>query len=385
VRLSDHIIAEVGKSNDIEGIFKSMAAAIRQAERFELSDDVAIAAYRLTTQKPTTLLSALPLVRSPYRKIWLEWRGGQTTRTGMIRPANRRDQSFAPDPLKQGVLIETDETGQRGIMTFAWVHKHRPEAMREVLGPEGDDYTGVNICPLGTLFNWQEGAIVSEDAIELLHRRYPTDAAKRSPAGTLDLLMSTKYTRRLTDEELKAWMERSAFHDWSRHAKNASERRALATLGQHAMLFLSPHAQGFFGWCAARAIQSDELLHNFLNQIVRQSWEMDIEGEPPMAETVIAMMNSRNAIEHRPVDLAALNKARAKRGRPIFMGYRTTHLRLSQAQQRAFRAGLMTREQAGRHTVRGHFKVRKTGIYWWSPFERGDPTRQIERQEYVVQ
>jgi hypothetical protein len=95
-------------------------------------------------------------------------------------------------------------------------------------------------------------------------------------------------------------------------------------------------------------------------------------------------MNSRNAIEHRDVDLSGLNKARIKRGRPAFVPYQTTHLRLSQAQTRAFRAGLLTREQAGWHSVRGHFKVRKTGVYWWSPFGRGDPAKLVQRQEYSV-
>jgi hypothetical protein len=37
------------------------------------------------------------------------------------------------------------------------------------------------------------------------------------------------------------------------------------------------------------------------------------------------------------------------------------------------------------HSVRGHFKIRKTGVYWWSPFYRVDPTKQTVRQEYKVE
>ncbi|MEY9493789.1 hypothetical protein [Bradyrhizobium elkanii] len=84
MRLSDHMLAECGQANDIENLFSNVAPAIREAERFELSDDVALAAYNLTKSKPTTLLSALPLVRAPYRKMWFEWRGGITS--NMIRP-----------------------------------------------------------------------------------------------------------------------------------------------------------------------------------------------------------------------------------------------------------------------------------------------------------
>ena len=382
MRLSDHLMLECGGEADIGGIFTNTCAAIRQAERFELSDDVGKAAYNLTKSKPTTLLSALPLSRAPYQKLWLEWRGGLTS--GMINPENRRDPSFAPDPLKQGVLIETDAKGQRGIMTFCWLHREN-EAKRAMRSMSGDVYTPVNVAPLGTLFNWDENANVFDDAKVEYGRRYPGDREVASAAGILELILLKKYTKGMSDADIKTWMEQSVFKGWQKFAGIESERKALIELGHHAMPFVSPHARGFFNWCADAAMQSDKMLMAFLHQVVAHSWEQDILGEAPFAETIIAMMNSRNAIETRPVDLSALNKARAKKKRPQFLPYRTTHLRLSQAQTRAFRAGLLSREEAGRHSVRGHFKVRKTGVWWWSQFERGDPTKPLLRGEYKVE
>lgn len=377
MRLSDHLMAECGGAADIGGMFTRTCAAIRAAERFELTDDVARAAYNLTKSKPTTLLSALPLVRSPYPKMWLEWRGGLTS--DMVRPEYKRDATVAPDPLKQGCLIETDKSGQYGTMTFCWLHRERPERIGEEM------YSPANIAPLGTLFNWSEGGNVYADATREYRRRYPTEKAVTSPAGLFDLVLMKRYARGLSDEDARKLMAGSIFRDWNRFAGVASERKALLELGQHAMPWVVPHAHGFFAWCAEMTMQSEQLLTTFLTDVVRGSWEPDIEGEAPFAETVIAMMNSRNAIETRSVDLAGLNRARAKRGRSLFLPYRTTHLRLSQAQTRAFRAGLLSREDAGRHRVRGHFKIRKTGIYWWSPFFRGDPTRATTRREYEVQ
>lgn len=101
MRLSDHLMAECGGAVDVGGIFTKTCAAIREAERFELSDDVAKACYNLTKSKPTTLLGALPLSRAPYRKLWLEWKGGLTS--GMVKPENKRDPAWAPDPLKAGL------------------------------------------------------------------------------------------------------------------------------------------------------------------------------------------------------------------------------------------------------------------------------------------
>ncbi|MBO4228366.1 hypothetical protein [Bradyrhizobium neotropicale] len=378
MRLSDHLMAECGRTTDIGGIFTKSCAALREAERFELSDDVARAGYNLTKSKPSTLLAALPLSRAPFRKIWLEWRGGLTS--AWLKPEQKRPAEWAPDPLKQGCLIEADKSGTRGTMTFAWLHREKPER-----GGDGDElYTPVNIAPLGALFNWSEDGDARADAMHELERRYPTPGAKRSAAGIIDLAITTRNSKVWTDDEIKAWMERSVFENWGRFANMAKEREALRELDRHTIKFISPHAVSFLEWVASQALQSEQTLERFLKYVVRASWEQDIEGEPPFAETVIAMMNSRNAIEHRSVDLSTLNKSRAKRGRPLFLPYKTTQLRLSQAQTRAFRAGLLTREDAGRHRVRGHFKIRKTGVYWWSPFFRGEPTKQAQRQEYKV-
>jgi hypothetical protein len=377
VRLSDHLMLARGGSCDIGGIFTNTCAAILDAERFELSDDVARAAYNLTKSKPTTLISALPLVRSPYRKMWLEWRGGLTST--MIKPEHKRDSTLAPDPIKQGCLIETDGNGQLGTMTFAWLHKEKPERFSE------DMYSPVNIAPLGALFNWAAEADVFDDAMREYKRRYPTPEQVISDPGMLDLMMVKHYTRGMTDETAKLAMDRLVFKGWSKLSDIASERHAFMELEKHVIPWIVPHAHGFFKWVAGHAMKSEAKVGAFIKEIVQGSWEPDIEGEPPFVETVIAMMNSRNAIETRDVDLDALNKARAKRGRPKFLPYRTTHLRLSQAQTRAFRAGLLSKEDAGRHRVRGHFKIRRTGVYWWSPFYRGDPLKPLPpRQEYTV-
>jgi hypothetical protein len=378
MRLADHMLAEVGGQADVGGIFTKTCEILKRAERFELSDDVARAGYNLTKSKPTSLIGALPLCRAPYPVIWLEWRGGLTT--DMVKPELRRDQRFAPDPLKQGVLIETDESGQRGTMTFAWLHRERPERIGE------EFYSAVNISPLGCLFNWDENGNVFDDAERLLKLRYPTKEALATPAGVLEWALSRRWGQRMTDADARQRMETTAFKDWGRHAGSATERAALLQLERHARPWIVPNTHGMFRWCADNLFQrGGRSLENFLNVVVRASWEPDIEGEPPFADTVVAMMNSRNAIEHRPVDLSGLNKQRAKRGRQLFLPYQTTHLRLSQAQTRAFRAGLLSREDAGRHRVRGHFKIRKTGIYWWHPFFRGDPNKPVQRQEYQVE
>lgn len=393
MRLSDHIKAEAGGATDREvgGIFTSVSKAIAQAQRFELTDDVATAAYMLTKSKPSSLFAALPMVRAPYRTMWVEWRGGLVdtlverdldSAEGEKFRAHKRDKEFAPSPIKQGALIESDESGQVGTITFGWIHRDKPEM----------DYTPTNICPLGMRFNWREDGNVFDDAERAFNARYPeaaTDTLEelmRRPTDKtylLERILHTRYSIRPTDEQVRERMQASIFKKWNTLAGNPAERAALLKLAVHATPCISPHASGFIKW-TARALRSGSGLMEFLNTL-KVSWESDIEGEGPMVEAIIAMMNSRNAIEHRDVDLRALNKSRAKRGRAEFLPYRTTHLRLSQAQQRAFRAGAISREQAGRHWVLGHFKIRRTGVFWWTPFLRGDPAREIKRQAYLVE
>jgi len=58
-------------------------------------------------------------------------------------------------------------------------------------------------------------------------------------------------------------------------------------------------------------------------------------------------------------------------------------IKLSRVQQR--RLGTTDTQNTTRlHTVRGHFKIRKTGIFWWPHFMRGDPQKGAITKDYTV-
>jgi hypothetical protein len=97
------------------------------------------------------------------------------------------------------------------------------------------------------------------------------------------------------------------------------------------------------------------------------------------------MLNSKNpVVEHHEVDMTGLNRQRRRRGRPEFLPYKKTRLAMSRSQYRIAGARGVDRETARQHLVRGHFKIRKSGVYWWSPFLRGDASRAVKRQGYEV-
>ena len=95
---ADDIMAGVGGISDIGGMIKSFASKLARAERFVLDRQVIEAAKQLAKSNPRSLVSALPLCRAPYATTWFEW----TDATG-----------------KAGCLVESDDEGRQGVMTFA--------------------------------------------------------------------------------------------------------------------------------------------------------------------------------------------------------------------------------------------------------------------------
>lgn len=99
----------------------------------------------------------------------------------------------------------------------------------------------------------------------------------------------------------------------------------------------------------------------------------------------LVMLNSRSILECQREDLRALNKSREKKGKPpLASGFIHTRLRIPKHVSSAFGNSASERAAARLHVVRGHFKVRKTGVFWWTPHPRGAGRSEVKRQEYRV-
>ena len=115
--------------------------------------------------------------------------------------------------------------------------------------------------------------------------------------------------------------------------------------------------------------------------LARSDWA----GEPAFILAVIALLNARNAIEIDTVDNTAFNKKRAKRGRLPLFSHKVLKIAHRQIKRVYGDAGHQGDYQPMRgHFVRGHFKTRKTGIFFWHPFSRGDFTRGKVVKDYEV-
>jgi hypothetical protein len=109
------------------------------------------------------------------------------------------------------------------------------------------------------------------------------------------------------------------------------------------------------------------------------------QGEPRYLTAVLELLQSRNATEISPlVDLSQLNRQRARQDKPLLFSY---HLLSIPQRYKQFHLSIAAADDPVRlraHFVRGHFKVRKTGVFFWSAYQRGNPTLGFVHKDYAL-
>jgi hypothetical protein len=271
-------------------------------------------------------LSPEVICRFPFARCWFEW---PATFSGR---APRKRELEAPVPKRMGALAQCDPSLQRGLITYAWSH------------PEGDDMGGgPNICPLSVTFDWRE-----------------------HPEPVRDMANSA------------TWHERATEEDW-RHMRatypriGASTRDDLIAENQRFGMVFSPMLREFIG----QALMSGDRFRQYLDAAA-----LDVEGEPPLLRAALMLMNSKNlARTEARTPSAKLNAARVKRRQRPLLDH--THVTIQLSKGLAARAGAAddTRQPHRLHLVRGHFKVRASGVWWWSPHPRGRGPGQPIREQ----
>jgi len=97
----------------------------------------------------------------------------------------------------------------------------------------------------------------------------------------------------------------------------------------------------------------------------------------------IALLNTRNGLSIETENLERLNRARARCHKYPLIEYRRTSLLLSRVQSRRVALARNGDSSVRCHEQRGHYKLRRSGLWWWIPHWRGDPKRGvIMREQY---
>lgn len=85
----------------------------------------------------------------------------------------------------------------------------------------------------------------------------------------------------------------------------------------------------------------------------------------------VCLLNSKNCVSVTSEDLSALNRFRERRGRQVLLPYHNVKVSLSNVDRSRSQSESISKIEQQRHLVRGHFKIRRSGIYWWRSFIRG--------------
>lgn len=143
------------------------------------------------------------------------------------------------------------------------------------------------------------------------------------------------------------------------------------------------------------------LLPNHLDDVLRYGTQtkeefldalvLDAGDEIKCAINALACLNAKNvrAIDVPPEE--KLNRKRIRNGKPPFFEYKVLDIFLGENVRKTVsgggqrsKAALLEILRTGTrlHAVRGHFKKRKTGLFWWSHFVRGVPKNGMVAKDY---
>ena len=124
-----------------------------------------------------------------------------------------------------------------------------------------------------------------------------------------------------------------------------------------------------------------EKFYKMVGEMARSDWA----GEPGFILAVIGLLNARNATETQAVDHGRLNKARIRRGKPPLFEHKILkikHRRMTRPD--GYNASPGSYAPMREHFVMGHFKTRRTGIFFWHPHVRGYAKRGRIEKEYTT-
>ena len=121
-----------------------------------------------------------------------------------------------------------------------------------------------------------------------------------------------------------------------------------------------------------------EAFYDVVMELARSDWA----GEASYLLAVVGLLNARNAVEAQDVDHGRLNHARAKRGKPPLFSHKVLNIAGRQQRRYGGEDGGGHHAPAREHFCRGHFKARRTGVFFWHPHLRGSARRGRVEKEY---
>jgi hypothetical protein len=317
------------------GGFQYVAHLINHAQRFQISTDIRITVCNLLDTRPSNLLEATKFARLPFPVTWFEWtppdqprlKPGQheVTRVGVLmqQVEKRSFQIFTCWRLKETIPFDTD--------SFSMRYKEFAKSINGL---------GISALEGAWDFDNYDGSTFNVTLLE--------GNGKGFPKGW--------FQRPIVSESMEKMLQiRKEYNPVQYALKDPKELKALQTLERAACYRIHEFVGGEY--MIAKAQQRGEI-----DALVK-----DLEDELGPVMGMLIMLNSKNCVETAKIEIPhRLNQARKKQGKPEFVTYSTVNLKLSKSQSRVMDARGYDPVTRRRHFVRGHFKIRKTGVFYWT-------------------
>jgi hypothetical protein len=317
-----------------------LAKLLDDSQKMVVTSDLWNAANEVCLSKPSSIRSALPLVRLPYEQLWMEW----------------KEPNY---DITWGALIT-------GLDSFGYGYFRVFYELNEVIMSTGllacfDFVRDVNLIPwrtVGWLREYYQDGVAEWERVAGPYRLDKEDDAARAAAA------------------MEQWETAGYVPHW---LNDKSEVDAFWELQKN--IFAIQDFAFEEWWSALRDDSTDSEYAAKLRESAAATGR-----QAAMVRTVLALLNSKNITTQEAIGAVAMpNHLRRKMPtQKKLYAHHLLKLDLTKSQRNRASACGLTEDQMRAHLVRGHFKVRQSGIFWWSPFVRGSSKTGIVTKDYEL-
>lgn len=308
----------------------ALARRVKETEKFILDPQAVKMAAGVSLSKPSSVLSSLKYTKLLFDAMWVEFANADV-RIAMEEFGSPNVQVPMGRVVieRSGFLLRMKEPD---IISMEYVHKDRTS----------DGKTIVDSAPVIGSFYLGGENVLSEEERRSLYKGFVDEGVVSSISGRLashlDLITSDPV-------EASAYYELVSRFKWQRNPHLSKFREGL--IGSHKSEIAIEQLE---------TAQAGEMSRLFMLQVL----------------PALILLNCRNAVDiHHVPAPEKLNKQRAKKGRAPLMDHSLVKVHLSNTRKKVYESHGHSAHVARGGLVTGHFKVRKSGIYWWSPHWRG--------------
>ncbi|MCS4089919.1 hypothetical protein [Rhizobium sp. BK176] len=313
-------------------VMSGVLSRIGKASAYVLDQNATAMCANVFFSRPSSILNALGFVRLPMETVWIEY-SNIATREAFAKLGNDNKWAEGSVLIERSGLLLTQKDGAIDMEALAQFRK--------------DDGRIIELLTAKCRFDTTPG--IKSDPTE---RRTPmkTDHGATGQAKKYYDLLARDENELAAKDELRRRFSGSLHADW------VALVSMIPGIESQLRTTLSGHISDIFNMFSTQVLPS------------------------------LILMNCRNAVEQEFVPAPAkLNKARRAKGRPEIGPYHIVKLKLRPKVRRMYEQNGYSGVQISGGLVVGHFKVRRTGVYWWSGhLRRGGPASNAPRTVHMV-